>query len=297
MCRLNVFMITNYRMKGAALKLTKLLVVLMLGTTSLLALAERKVLYVTHEPGTWHAYTEQLASFKQLADSANWQLVVATGDLQALGNFLRQPDYGMGYDAIVYNFCLADARDLEAMTNLMAQTLEHGVPALLLHCAMHSWWDTFKRGSEIPGHDNHGARASESLVERWKSSNPDQPFPLWGDFTGIASTSHGPQSEIALEKVAEHPALRNVPDGYETPETELYNNEYTLPGVKPLLKGKQRAFFGAWRAEAVVMWEVQRGAGTLLALTWGHGDEDWSDPVFRQLLIDSVDYLAEKSSE
>ena len=65
-----------------------------------------------------------------------------------------------------------------------------------------------------------------------------------------------------------------------------------LPDVKPLLQGKQKAFFGAWRAEAVVMWEVQRGAGTVLALTWGHGEEDWNDPVFRQLVTDSVDYLA-----
>lgn len=267
--------------------------VFILLVAALPTLAENRVLYVTHEPGTWHDYGAQVVSFRELADAAGWDLTLVTGDLDRLSEFLRTPDYGQAHDAIVYNFCLPDARDLQAMTNLMDQTKRHGVPALLLHCSMHSWWDTFKRGEEIPGHDNHGARARSSLVDRWRAKNPGEPFPLWGDFTGIASTSHGPKSTIKLTKLVDHPALLNLPDNYETPDSELYNNEYTLPQVKPLIRGKQRAFFGAWRAESVVMWEVQRGAGTLMGLTWGHGEKDWNDPVFRQLLTDSVNYLAD----
>ena len=127
-----------------------------------------------------------LAAFRGLASAAGWELTVASGDVDDTMAFLRSPDFAAGQDAIVYNFCFADSRDLDAMRNLIAQTEEHGVPALLVHCAMHSWWDTFKKGKAIEGNELGLARANKRLLKSWAKQHPDRPLPAWGDFTGIA---------------------------------------------------------------------------------------------------------------
>ncbi len=243
-----------------------------------------KVLYVTHEPGRWHDYTAQLAAFREVAAGAGWELSVATGDVDELMAFLRTPDFAAGQGAIVYNFCLANSRDLDAMTNLMAQTKEHGGPALLVHCAMHSWWDTFKKGKEIPGNALGKARANRKVLKQWQQDHPGEPLPAWGDFTGVASTKHGPKKPIALSS-EDHPATASIPASYSTGDTELYNNHYVTPDVEPLVMGRQG------KDEAIVMWRAPRGKGQILGLTLGHADEEWSDPVFLAMLRDAVNYL------
>ncbi len=238
------------------------------------ALAGNRVLYVTHEPGRWHDYSAQLAAFRGLARDAGWELSVATGDVDDTMAFLRSEDFAVGQDAIVYNFCFADSRDLEAMTNLIAQTEQHGVPALLVHCAMHSWWDTFKKGKPIPGNTLGKARAHRKVLKRWQASHTDTPLPAWGDFTGVASTRHGPKEPIALRAAGVELPAGLLPEGYLTGDTELYNNHYVTPDVEPLVMGTQDD------ATAIVMWRAPRGKGAVYGLTLGHDDGEWLDPVF-----------------
>lgn len=259
-------------------------------SASLFASADNRVLYVTHEPGRWHDYTSQRVAFEAIANQAGWGLTVASGDKDDLFAFLRSKDFAAGQDAIVYNFCLANSRDMVAMENLIAQTTEQGIPALLVHCAMHSWWDSFKKGKPIPGNELDLARANKRLLKQWAKDHPDRPLPAWGDFTGVASTKHGPKEPIALIRVGEHPATAGLPDAYATRDTELYNNHYITPGVQPLLMGEQDG------EEAIVMWLAPRGASQVLGLTLGHADDEWSDPVFLQLLADSVNFLLGSNS-
>ena len=279
-------MLFQRRVKPVFYKLRHFLVAsaLLLASESSVA-GDGKVLYVTHEPGKWHDYSSQLQSFREVADEAGWELTVATGDKKSLSGFLHGEDYAAGQDVVVYNFCLADSRDMDAMQNLMAQTVVGGVPAMLVHCAMHSWWDSFKKGKPIPGNTLGKARADKKLLKHWRKQHPDRPLPAWGDFTGVASTGHGRQEPISLAATGDHPVTRKIPAAYATPATELYNNHYLTPDVEPLLMGRQGG------DEAIVMWLAPRGESQLIGLTLGHGAREWQDPVFRQLLVDSVEFL------
>ena len=96
------------------------------------------------------------------------------------------------------------------MTNLIDQTVSAGLPALLVHCAMHIWWDTFKKGKPIPGNTLGKARANKRLLEQWQQDHPDSSLPAWGDFIGIASTKHGPKKPITLVPVADAPLHRRL---------------------------------------------------------------------------------------
>ncbi len=262
-----------------------LLLVIMSALASPHTLSANKVLYVTHEPGRWHEYTPQLASFKEIATQAKWELTVATGSLEETLAFLGKKDFAAGQDAIVYNFCLADSTDLVAMTNLMRQTEEQGVPALLTHCSMHSWWSTYKKGKLIPGNPLGKARANKKVLKAWQDSNPNTPLPAWGDFTGVASTGHGRQKPIEVIASGDHPATTGLPSRYTTAKTELYNNHYLTEDITPLAVGRQG------KDEAIVMWLAPRGKGQIVGLTLGHGADEWNDPVFRSLLINGVNYL------
>jgi len=255
------------------------------------AMASKKVLYFTHEPGRWHKYTAQKEVFRQIAKKAGWELTVMTGEHEPQIAKLRTPDFGKGYDAIVYNFCFAKSRDLEAQANLVAQTREHGVPALLIHCAMHSWWPSYKDGKPgAIGPDYKGkAKGDPTLVAEWRKKHGDKPFPAWGDFTGVASGRHGPHRPITMKKVADHPATKSFPKEFTTGNTELYNNIYVIDDVVPLIQGVQG------NAKAIVMWLCPQGKSKVMGLTVGHDMGDWATDEYRGLITDGVNYLIERS--
>jgi hypothetical protein len=256
------------------------------------AFAEKtKVLYVTHEPGRWHKYTPQLAIFIEIGEKAGWDVTVMTGEHDAQIEKLRSEGYAKGYDAVVYNFCFAHSRDSEAAANLMNQTRVHGVPALLIHCAMHSWWDSYKNGvPKAIGPDYLGqAKAKPDLVAEWNKKHPGKAFPAWGDFTGVASVRHGAKKPIQMKVVnKDHPITKRFPDGFTTGNTELYNNVYTVEGVVPLIRGVQG------KDDYIVAWTCPQGTSQVMGLSTGHDVNDWKAEPFQHLVIDGINFLAGK---
>ena len=253
----------------------------------------KRVLYFTHEPGKYHKYTPQKEIFAGIAKRAGWEVTVMTGEHEPQIKRLRTPDFGKGYDAIVYNFCFAASRDLEAAHNLMVQTREHGVPALLIHCSMHSWWATYKNGKAGSLGPNYKgeAKADPALVEQWRVAHADKPFPAWGDFTGVASTRHGPKAPIRMVKTGDHPATARYPDDFTTGKTELYNNVYVVDEVVPLINGVQG------NSKFTVMWTCPQGASEVMGLTVGHDVNDWTADSYQNLIIDGVNYLMRDKKE
>ena len=249
---------------------------------------EGKVLYVTHEPGEYHDYTTQLKIFKeQIAGGQDWEVTVLSGSYDGLLEKMHDPDFAKGYDAIVYNYCFAESTDLDSCANVIKQTREHGIPAMLIHCSMHSWWGTFKRGEKIKvGSEDHPtALARPVQVQEWKDAHGDDPFPIYGDFTGVASGEHGPKLPISLHKLREHPAIARLPEGHTTPTGELYDNIYLVDDVVPLVEGTQQD------VKSIVMWTCPQGASQVLGLTLGHSNEEFEGEVFQNLVTDSVNYL------
>ena len=274
--------------------LTLSILSLALAVSSVSVLGAGKILYVTHEPGQWHKYTPQLKVFKeQIAKKAGWDITIMTGDYDSLIEQLKKRNFAKGYDAIVYNYCLAKSTDLDAAANVMRQTRNGGVPAMLIHCSMHSWWDTYKTGEKgALGEGYKGkALATPEIAKKWKAENGDKRFPAYGDFTGVASVRHGKKLPITLHKVGDHPATKDLKEGYKTPNTELYNNEYVLKRVVPIIMGSQEG-----EKDAIVMWACPQGKSQVMGLSLGHGavgdgPDEWETPEFQNLVINGVNYL------
>jgi hypothetical protein len=261
----------------------------------------KKVLYVTHFPGHYHDYVAQEKVVQAWAKEAGWDLTVLSVTHKDKGNYselitkLKKKDYAKGYDAMIYNFCMADSSDLECAHNIMEQTRTNGVPAMLIHCAMHCFWPTYKSGRPnlIPG--NKGpAKTSQALVDKWKKAHPGVAFPVWGDFTSIASTRHGAHTPVKMTVADKnHPATQRVLKAFTMQNTELYNNVYLVDGVKALVNGEQTVTRNKKTStfKAIAMWECPQGKSKIIGISLGHATPDWSNIGFKHLVVDGVNYL------
>ena len=249
-----------------------------------------KVLYVTHEPGTYHRYTPQRKIFEELAKQNNWQLDVLSGSHDDVEEILATtPDFAQGADVVVYNFCMAHAKKLEAPFNIIQTTKEQGTPALLVHCSLHSFWSTYKSGDQHIHGQPAQVKAPAELIAEWKTAHPNDDFPAWSSFTGIASTAHGARAPLDTKMLqADHEIFNGFEDYTTTDKAELYNN-FVKPEDSPktaaLLQGQQGS------NKSVVLWEHPVGKSKTVSFTLGHDTAEWSQPQFQTLITNSVNYL------
>lgn len=256
-----------------------------------------KVLYVTIEPGRFHDYVTQKATFLESSAKNGWETTVLTGSYDGLiEKIAKDSDFAEGYDVIVYNFCLALSSNLEAPYNIIEQTKTKGIPALLIHGSLHSFWPTFRaKGKDsvhAPGAPEK-ARTSKALLAKWNKEHPGKAFPSWATFTGISSAKHGPKTPIKTKNLLpDHATLKGVSE-YETVNAELYNNIITAQDSKdsvPIMQGVQG------KASAVILWEHPVGKSKTVSFSIGHFDAEWRQPEFQQVLKNTVNYLAENPS-
>ncbi len=178
------------------------------------------------------------------------------------------PDYAAGYDLVIHDQCAADIQDAAVVKGVLQPHLD-GLPAVALHCAMHSYrTGDFRRKVETLGGDGS----------------------LWFEFLGLQSSGHGRQEPIAISFTdREHPAIRGLKD-WTTIQEELYNNVRLFDGAHPLATGTQG------KAEAVVVWTHHYGPkkAPVFCTTIGHNNDTVKDPRYLDLVAKGVLWSAGK---
>lgn len=160
-----------------------------------LADAPLNALIITTQ-GVYHNYRQQTwVLAHRIAEHANVRFDVSLAEVERW----RETDYSKGYDVLIYNFCLADKTDPELIANMRRQTEELGVPALVIHCTMHSFRDTG----------------------------------LWWPMLGLKTTAHEPLRSLTMVKREPHPIVSGIPENWTLTDDELYIN-LSFEGV-PLL--------------------------------------------------------------
>ncbi len=159
----------------------------------------------------------------------------------------------------------SDVKDVKTVEKILKPHRD-GLPAVILHCGMHSY-----------------------RTEGFPKSTP------WFAFTGVASTGHGPQVPIEISFVADdNPITKGLKD-WKTENEELYNNSEgkLLETAQPLATGVQilKSEKGpTTRATAVCVWTNKyNGKTNVFATTLGHNnltvaDDRYLDLVTRGLL-------------
>jgi type 1 glutamine amidotransferase len=185
----------------------------------------------------------------------------------------EKKDWAAGYDVIIHDECSADVTDKAFVENIITAH-EGGVPAVNLHCAMHSYrWADFRK-PVAAGADN--AR--------------------WFEMLGLQSTGHGPQKPIELTILEkDHPITKGM-EGWTTENEELYNNIQIMPTAKPLMRGKQGAGDKEGSNNCVTTWVNEFGAKKtrIFSTTLGHNNTTVGDDRFLNLVTRGLLWATDK---
>ena len=229
--------------------------------------------------GCCHDYKTQAKLLKEGIESrANVQVKIAYDPDTSTGHLnpvYESPDWADGFDVVIHDECSSDVKDL-ALVNRILGPHQSGVPAVILHCGMHSY-----------------------RTEGYPNVTP------WFEFTGLQTTGHGPQVPIEIEwSDVGHPIVAPMKGiDWTTANEELYNNSAgkLLPTAKLLARGSQsiKKRDGSLRVDdCVVVWTNRyRESTKVFATTLGHNNATVADSRYLDLvtrgLLWSCDRLAD----
>lgn len=184
-------------------------------------------------------------------------------------------DWAKGYDVILHDECCADVRDGPYVKRILAAH-KAGVPAVNLHCAMHSYrWGEFRKPVEVNA-ENAG----------------------WYEMIGLQSTGHGPKKPVEISFVnSDNPLVKGLTD-WTTIDEELYNNVRMFSGVEVLATGKQiqppnknalkkNPDAKPKESKAVVVWTNRYGPNKtkIFSTSLGHFNETVKDERYLELVV------------
>ena len=165
-----------------------------------------------------------------------------------------------GFDVVVHNECFADVRDKEFVEQILRPHRE-GLPAVLIHCAMHCY-----------------------------RTGDDQ----WFKFVGVRSPGHGPQYAYTVDNLRpDHPIMRSFGAQFTTPKGELYHAVSLFDTATPLAHAKRKRD----QRPQVCVWTNKYGKGNVFATTIGHHNVTMVEPVYLDLITRGLLWACGKDPE
>ncbi|MEJ6573174.1 MAG: ThuA domain-containing protein [Akkermansiaceae bacterium] len=170
----------------------------------------------------------------------------------------NDPNWAKPYDVVVHNECFAKTSNPEYIRKI-TEAHKKGVPAVVIHCAMHTYRDT--------------------KIDDWRQ------------FLGVTSRHHEHQSRYPVKVVKkDHPTLKGFPLDWVTPKDELYIVKHVAKTTTPLVTAKSEKN----GAVQPVIWINDFHGTRVFGTTFGHTDATFSDPVFLDLLTRGILWSAGK---
>jgi type 1 glutamine amidotransferase len=208
--------------------------------------------------GCCHDYPRQIEIITQgISQRANvaWEVFHGVVDQDRLLAIYQTDHWADGYDIVVHNECYGAVTDAEFVNRIVKGHVEQGVPALVIHCSMHSY----------------------------RNANTDE----WRKLLGVTSRRHeqGGRKLDVTNRAADNPIMRAFPATWQTPNGELYVIEKTWPDCHVLAT----AYGVDTQIDHPVIWTNTYGKARVFGTTLGHHNETmlsepWLDVVARGLL-------------
>jgi hypothetical protein len=213
--------------------------------------------------GCCHDYkTQQDILSKGLAARARLEVTVAYDPDTTnthLNPVYERSDWASGYDVIIHDECSSQVKD-PAIIDRILDPHRRGLPAVVLHCGMHSY-----------------------RSEGWPQSTP------WFDFTGLVSTGHGPQAPIRVEFLKTDSPISRGFENWTTINEELYNNAAGKlhDTATALARGQQTTKNKKGEESSndyIVVWTNNYNGAKVFATTLGHNNGTVEDPRYLDLV-------------
>ncbi|MFP6763359.1 MAG: ThuA domain-containing protein, partial [Planctomycetaceae bacterium] len=170
------------------------------------------------------------------------------------------PDWSRGFDIVVHNECFAGVKDKQFVENIVRPHRE-GLPAILIHCAMHCY-----------------------------RTGDDQ----WFEFVGMQSPGHGPHYSYTVENLkVDHPIMQGFGRTFVAPRGELYHSIKLFDSATALGQANRK---GDDKPQ-ICVWTNQYGKGRVFATTIGHYNETMSEPKYLDMLTRGLLWACDKDAE
>ena len=216
--------------------------------------SKKKALLITG--GCCHDYSNQKRIIVDALggkDQHDWTVLQYGDRRDVRAEIYENHDWIRGYDIVVHNECFGAVEDPDFIEGIVGAHTETGVPAIMIHCSMHSY------------------RNAEN-ADRWRG------------LIGVTSRRHekGKRSLNVrpTEAGAADPITAHLGDGWNTPNGELYLVEKLWPDVTVLAK----AHSTETDTEHPVAWKHTRNGVPVFATTLGHHNETMLDPNWQKML-------------
>ncbi|MCG8586350.1 MAG: ThuA domain-containing protein [Pirellulales bacterium] len=226
-----------------------------------LASANKPIKALLITGGCCHDYDKQKDIITQgVSARANveWDIVHEGGkSTKHQVSIYKDKDWAKGYDVVVHNECFANEKDLDHI-KVITEGHKNGVPAVMIHCAMHNY--------------------------RGKTTD-------WFELTGVTSHNHGPKHPIRVEITnRDHPITKNLPGSWETPQGELYNIAKVWPNTTPLATGVAKDP----KKSNICIWTNKYGDARVFGTTLGHHNETMKQEVYLDMLTAGLLWTVDK---
>jgi len=204
--------------------------------------------------GCCHDYDFQAKAMQLATEKAGiaavWTVVNEGGQgTEAEIDFYRDDQWSKGFDVVVHNECFAKTTNPDYIRSI-TQVHRAGVPAVVIHCAMHTY-----RDADI---DN------------------------WREFLGVTSRRHEHQSHYGIKIVAPgHPIMRDYPEAHTSAMDELYIIEKVWPNATVLATSDSQK---TGKTHPVI-WTNRFGDARVFGTTYGHSRETFEDEVYLETLV------------
>lgn len=236
------------------MKYVALLLLLVVGECSFAAdVKPLKVLMVTG--GCCHDYEHQkLILAEGISARANVEFIIVheegkdKADKSHRIGIYEKDDWAKGFDCVLHNECFGAVEDV-AFVERIAKAHSDGVPAVVLHCATHSY----------------------------RMAKTDE----WRKCIGQKSMSHEKAHDLNVKNISpEHPVMKGFPAEWLDKADELYKNEILFDHFVPLAKARGEES----KKDHNVIWVNTYGKAKVFGTTLGHQNATMSDPVYLDLV-------------
>jgi type 1 glutamine amidotransferase len=165
------------------------------------------------------------------------------------------------FDIVVHNECFAKVTD-EAWIKRITAAHATGTPAVVIHCAMHTYRDI----------------------------KDDE----WRKFLGVTSKRHEHKSNKKVKNVKpDHPIMKGFGAEWTSPIDELYIVEKVWPTATVLAYGVSDGKNSAGEEHAG-FWINQYKKAKVFGTTFGHSNETFDDPIFQDTVTRGLLWACDK---
>lgn len=167
----------------------------------------------------------------------------------------RQTDWIREFDIVVHNECFGGVEDGEFVTGVVDAHVEHGVPAIMVHCSMHSY------------------RAAPTAD-------------AWRELIGVTSRRHERAKRSLTVKPtdagADHAIMKTMKGQWQTPNGELYIIEKVWPSATVLAT----AYSHETEKDEPVIWINQWRGVRSFGISLGHHNETIEAETWQSVVAD-----------